>query len=144
MLTSSPFTIRVRDFNLIFRNKKIISHLRSLTLQPDSGLNNELNDLTTLALNRKVDAKVIMGYYDKRLVAWALLSKEYSSWYSNYWGKMTGALFEVYVKPEYRRKGIGTALIKSAKKHAGPHKLSVCRWDSISHEFYNRVYEDNK
>lgn len=142
MVQLSPFTIRVRDFNLIFKNKIIMSKLRELTLQPDSGLNNELNDLTTLALTRRVEAKIILGYYDGNLISWALCSKEPSSWYSTHWGRRNGALFEVFVLPEHRQQGVGKAIFEMAKAYASPEELDICPWDDISQSFYDKVNKE--
>jgi GNAT superfamily N-acetyltransferase len=139
-----PFIVKVRDFNLIFRNKKMMSELRSLTLHKDSGMNSELNDLIAIALRRKVKAKVILGYFNLKLVSWALVSKEPSNFFKSCFGKRSGVLFEVFVDPRYRRKGIGSTLFKKAKVHARPYKLDTCSWDSVSSYFYSKMNELEK
>ncbi len=47
-----------------------------------------------------------------------------------------GTLFEVFVNPEYRKQGIGSALMKAARKKAGSTRLCVCPWDYQSERFY--------
>jgi ribosomal protein S18 acetylase RimI-like enzyme len=105
-----------------------------------------LDNLSLLAKKRKVNAKVISVKRNDKIVGWALLSKENSDFHFGYSisgiktfdAKRDGALFEVFVDPEYRRSGIGSALIKKARKHAGSAQLCIAPHDYKSNKFYEK------
>src|SRR5208283_3590077 len=95
-------TIRVQDFNLVAEKPDFIKKIRKLTINPHSGMNSELDNFEKLAKYRNVNVKVLTAFRSKELVAWALLSKEPSTfWFTNvdgfepHWGQ----LFQVYVHP---------------------------------------------
>jgi GNAT superfamily N-acetyltransferase len=134
-------TIRVQDFNLIASDRGLIKKLRKLTLYPYSGMNKELNHLEKDAKVRAVDAKVLLAYRSGKLVAWALMSREESDfWFQNtgYYNPHDGYLLEMFVHPKYQRQGIGTELMKVARRKAGITRLCVAPWDDASEKFYSR------
>lgn len=141
-------TIRVRDFNLVATEPETIKQLRKLTLDKYSGMNEELTALTREAKYRRVKTQVLLAYHqdqvdeNPKLVGWALLSKEPSSISfmntGEYFEPQDGVLLEMFVDPTYRRKGIGTELIKVAKRKAGPYRLCVAPWDNRSVGFYEK------
>jgi len=47
-----------------------------------------------------------------------------------------GVLLQIYVDPKHRRTGIGSALVKEARKRAGAARLCICPWDYQSEKFY--------
>lgn len=132
--------IKTEDFDAVAKKPELLKKLRELTLHPGSGLNYELNHLTKNAATRSVSAKVLLAYHKRELVGWALLSRENSDFYFQHaydgYQPSKGTLFEVYVNPEYRRQGIGGALMKAARKKAGSMRLCVCPWDYQSEAFY--------
>jgi GNAT superfamily N-acetyltransferase len=135
--------IEIVDFNNIIENKILMSNLRKLTLCPGSGMNFELDHLTKIAKLRKVNARVITAYRDGNMVGWALLSRErsefqFSQTYDKFIPEKHGVLFEVFVDPKARRTGVASALLKKARKHAGPHTLCVAPWDNGSFKFYEK------
>lgn len=138
---STPLTIKVMDFNLVATKPNLLKKLRSLTIRPESGLNHELNHLLRSAQNRTVRSKIVVAVLEKNIVGWGLLSREDSSFcFSNTWNGFSsndGVLFELYVDPHHRRKGVGTEIIKTARKHSGPLKLCIAPWDDSSRAFYN-------
>ncbi len=137
-----PLTIRTIDFNLIVSRPEFCKKLKKLTLHADSGLNYELDNLLKISKQRKINAKVLTAYHKKSLIGWALLSKENSNFcfYNTLDGfdASQGVLFEVYVDPEYRRRGVGTTLIRTAKKCIGKDQLFICPWDELSTNFYKK------
>lgn len=144
---SEDLTVRVSDFNLVAQRPGLLKKLRSLTLHSSSGMNHELDALTRLVKQRRVNAKVILAYQDATLVGWAILSKEDSNFYfPNTYDSFTpaqGVLFEVYVDPKYRRKGIGTKIMETAKKKAGTQTICLCPWDSNSRGFFKNFQKYN-
>lgn len=142
------FSIRVKDFNDILSQQdfSLLKNLRTLTLHPGSGMNNELDSLVATFRTRKVNAKAILAYKKSELVGWALLSKEPSNYYfSRQTGFTTseGYLFEVYVTWAHRRTGIGSQLIAAGRRHAKKEKLCIIPWDTTSTEFYNNFKHYN-
>lgn len=138
---SVPLTIKVLDFNLVAKKPALLKKMRALTIRPESGLNHELNHLLRTIETRPVRSKVIAAYLDSKLVGWGLLSREDSSFcFSNTWDgykSNDGILFELYVDPNHRRQGIGSEIIKTARKHSGPLKLCIAPWNDSSRAFYN-------
>jgi GNAT superfamily N-acetyltransferase len=132
--------IRTEDFNEVAAKPELLNRLRSLTLHPASGLNHEMNHLLKSAKERAVNAKVLLAYRKRELVGWALLSREQTDFtFKRSWtGFMPeqGVLLQVFVNPDYRRQGIGSALVKAARKKAGSMQLCICPWDYQSDKFY--------
>lgn len=133
--------IEVLDFNLISKNVNLIKRLRKLTLNPNSGLNYELDHILNKSILGKVKVKVVTSSVNDKIIGWALLSRENSSFqfHNSYDGYNSnkGVLFEIYVSPEYRRLGIGSQIMKAARKHSGPKKLCIAPWNNSSFLFYN-------
>lgn len=134
-------TLRVVDFNLLPQHPDLIKQLRKLTLYRGSGLDRELDNLTKIIKTRPVKAKVILAYrQSNKLVGWGLLSKEHSaiSFYetNEYFEPNDGMLLEIFIDPAFRRQGIGTEIMKVARRKAGPYRLCVAPWDTRSREFY--------
>ena len=136
------FTLRIHTekFDDVAKKPELINRLRSLTLHPGSGMNYELNHMLQSAKTRSVNAKCLLAYYNRELVGWALLSREQSNFiFTHSWSGYNpnqGTLLQVFVNPDLRRKGIGSALVKAARKKAGPSQLCVCPWDNRSKKFY--------
>ena len=138
--------IRVQDFNLVAQNPALLKQLRKLTLSFASGLKKEIANLISLSKSRPVKAQALLAYYqdeiyqNPKLVGWALLSKEESAISFPHSGKpfysSDGYLFEVYIHYKYRRQGIGSKLLKIAKRKAQPYQLCVAPWDDKSLSFY--------
>lgn len=140
----------VAEFNEVVKNPEFLKKLRSLTLHPFSGMNHELNHMEINAKSRDVNCKIITAYRRRVLVGWALLSQEPSDFHfaRSYSGfePGQGILFQVYVAPEWRRKGIGSEMIKVARKKCEGLKLCICPWDDQSEGFYANFehYEHEK
>jgi GNAT superfamily N-acetyltransferase len=132
--------IRAIKFNDVVKRPSLLKRLRELTLEPYSGMNYELTRMTRDAKTRTVNAKVLLAYSGAKLVAWALLSNEETDFdFFNTWNGFSpsnGTLFEVYVHPDYRRQGIGSELMKSAKRRVKSKPLNICRHDFRSRQFY--------
>jgi GNAT superfamily N-acetyltransferase len=141
-MSTTDFSLKIKteDFDAVAKKPALLKSLRKLTLHPGSGMNYELDHLTESAETRSVNAKVLLAYKNKKLVAWALLSKEKSDFcfarhYHGY-DPSEGTLFEVFVAHDYRKQGIGSALLKAARRKAGSARLCVAPWDYQSTRFY--------
>jgi GNAT superfamily N-acetyltransferase len=134
-------TIRALDFNLVPGKPELMKQLRKLTLHSYSGLNRELDSLIRLMDHRPVQAQVLLAYRDKKLVGWALFSKEESAMqFMNTWQRFKptdGVLFEVYIHPDHRRQGIASELMKVARRKASGTRLCVAPWDERSRGFFS-------
>ena len=142
-----PLQIRVQEFSEVLKTPQFINKLRKLTLDHCSGMNHELNHLIKDSSYRPVECKIMHAYKKKTLVAWALLSKEATDYKFGYAAKgfqpSQGVLFQVFVHPEYRRQGIGSELVKVARRKAGAARLCFCPWDRASDNFYERFNHYN-
>jgi predicted acetyltransferase len=134
-------TIRVKSFNEIANDKDLLKNLRKLTLDHFSGMNHELNSFEKIAKTREVKAKVILAYVSEELVGWALMSRESSDYYfkrsQSGFKSHQGVLFEIFISYLYRRQGIGSEIIKIARRKAGPYQLCFAPWNKISNDFYD-------
>lgn len=150
MNLNKDLIIRVEDYNDIVNKPELIKKLRKLTLNHFSGMNHELDSFEKITQVRKVECKIILAYVKNELAGWALLSKEPSTYCFSKslkgYDPTYGILFQIYVNYVYRRQGIGSELIKVAKRKAGPYKLCICPWNSVSNKFYNKFkfYEYKK
>lgn len=138
---SFPLTIRVEDFNLVAKKPRLIQQLRGLTIYSGSGMNHELNTLLNTVKTRPVNCKIITAHHHGEMVGWALLSKEVSYFsysYSQKYDPTQGTLFQVFVNPAFRRKGIGSALVKMARKKVSSSTLCFCPWDENSNRFFGK------
>jgi GNAT superfamily N-acetyltransferase len=141
-------TIRVKDFNLVARQPELLKQLRKLTLGHGSGLNHELDRMLIDIEERSVDCQIILAYRFRKIVGWALLSKENSNFkFINTklgFNKASGRMFQVFVDPQYRRQGIASEIYKTARKVAGTEALCVSPWDYGSYKFYNNRPDPNR
>jgi GNAT superfamily N-acetyltransferase len=107
------------DANYALFNPYLMKSFRRLTWYSSSGMNWELDELSQLAKERKVKAKMIMAHNNNVMVGWLLISREPSDFgfiagsYDEYAAK-NYVLVELFVNPKYRGKGIGTALLQRA------------------------------
>jgi GNAT superfamily N-acetyltransferase len=142
-------TIRVVDFNLVAEQPETLKQLRKLTLGLSSGLNHELTTLLAINKKRPALAMVLLAYRKDKLVGWALLSQENSTyWFPKlphgyFYAKTHGILIEMYIHPDHRRQGIGTEIMKVARRKAGKTRLCVVPWDPTSHKFYEKFEHYN-
>jgi GNAT superfamily N-acetyltransferase len=139
LFTPKDFVIRAEDFNAVVRKPEMMKRLRKLTLAPYSGLNHELNHMEKSSKSRRVNCDILYAEKDGEIIAWAILSKEDTDyWFHNSDGYRStdGTLFQVYVSPEHRRKGIATELIKVARRKAGS-RLCIAPHDPTSEKFFS-------
>lgn len=133
--------IYVKNFNDVVMQPELLKKLRRLTLNHFSGMNYELNNFEKISKVREVKCKILMAYINNELAGWALLSREPSSYYfsslSGY-DPTYGILFQVYVSFPHRRQGVGSELLKVARRKAGPYKLCICPHDTISNLFFDK------
>lgn len=140
LFTRKPF-LKIVDMNDVLINPTVLGYLRAMTLHGDSGMAKTLNAFQ--AMQRKVDAKAIIAYANSgEPIGWALLSRETTSQIVEFNPEM-GYYFQVYVRQEHRRKGIGTAILAKARTLVKDKPLCVACWNDTSYAFYEKN-EDKK
>jgi hypothetical protein len=144
-MDSSNLLLRVQDFNVTVTKPELLAELYRATLyagRRQSGMTYELDSLAKKSKTQLVDAKIILAHKNEELAAWALLSREKSYFFSSFsdtpWFDPIkhGTLFEIFVKDKFRRQGIGTEILKLARRKAKPYSLCFVPWDSVSSSFY--------
>lgn len=134
-------TVCVEDYNLVAANPDLMCQIRNLTLSPGSGMNYELDNFERLSAFRPINCELVLAHNARRLIGWALLSKEHSNFpFSNAWNGFSprdGTLFQIYVHPAYRKRGVASEILKTAKQHV-KDGLCVCPHDFISESFYTK------
>lgn len=108
--------MKTRFYDFSYLSNKYIEGLRELTAQPRSGMNIVLDSLQNIS-NRKPKAKVICYYEKGKVVGWLLATKEKNNFFPDTrWNNKSGYWIQIFVKPEYRNKGIGKCLIDKYNK----------------------------
>lgn len=102
-------------------------------------------DLKKCLFGTKKYAEVLIAYYENKPVGMALFFHNYSTFV----GKPGIYLEDLYVKPDYRGKGIGKALllelIKLAKKrNCGRVEWAVLDWNKPAIDFYEKLGAEMK
>lgn len=140
-------TVRAMDFNMVARQPELVASLRRLTLDPDSGLNFELDRMLLDAQTRFVNCQVILANRFGELVGWAILSKETTDYNfmrsGDGFNSESGVLFQVYIDPPFRRQGIASEIYKKARELSEGEVLHVCPWDYGSTVFFEQFEDEN-
>ena len=137
----SDLTIAVDGYDSVAAIPGMLQSLRQLTLEPTSGMNHELDSFARISQTRSVGALILTANTLDSLVGWALLSKEESDFVfihsDNGFSPEDGMMFQVYVHPWYRKRGIASRLLQVARSKAGDDRLCVCPHDGPSYRFYD-------
>ncbi len=88
--------------------------------------------------NRKFE--LVMGFAGSRAVAYAV----YFMTYSTFLAKPTLYLEDIFVLPEFRRAGVGTAIFSilgetAARRRCGRMEWSVLKWNEMALNFYGKI-----
>lgn len=85
--------------------------------------------------------KIILAKKGNKVIGWALYTPEASSYRAlcNDCSRYKKYYFQVYVARDYRRQGIGTAMLNEAKKRAKRlgHQIVVFPHDNASDHFFD-------
>ena len=97
-------------------------------------------DLHKHLFGKRNYAEVLIGYYEDKPVGFALFFHNFST----FLGRPGIYLEDIYVRPDYRGKGIGKALLsavaKSAvKRNCGRLEWSVLDWNEPAIQFYKNL-----
>ena len=97
-------------------------------------------ELRTNLFGPNTKAFAIIAEQDNTVLAYAVYFYNYSTWL----GKNGIYLEDVYVKPEYRKQGIGKAIIKyvarsAGKENCGRLEWAVLDWNTPAIEFYESL-----
>ena len=97
-------------------------------------------DLSKYLFGQKKFAEVLLGYYYKKPAGMALFFHNYST----FEGKPGIYLEDLYVKPEFRGKGIGKALLLclimiAGKRNCARVEWAVLDWNQSAIDFYTKL-----
>lgn len=108
-------------------SSKLIQTLYRLTLK-DGTMRNDLKEL----LRGSAEGRVIVARFRNKIIGWCLVSREC---------KNHRFYVAVYVRKEYRRRGIGTLLTNKAKQYAAAKNRGIiCQcWDERSFNFFTNM-----
>lgn len=137
---SNAIKIKVASFSTIVKKPSLIKKLRELTLYYKSGMNYELDSFMEILKTRAPKVKILTAYKGRKLVGWALVSKEPSDFYfpnRDGYQPDLGTLFQVFVDNDFRKQGIATNLLKVAQKIAKDDYLCICPHDYTSRKFFD-------
>jgi GNAT superfamily N-acetyltransferase len=107
-----------------------------------SGINTFLNKYTEEGKSRSIDACGIFAHYQDIPVGWLLFTYEDDQ--LSFRPKEGEACIHIFVKPEWRRCGIGKRLLQMAAKMAEPDIVRVYDNGSVAKPFYEEGRKQNR
>lgn len=132
--------IEIVEMDDIIRSPELMRTCRRLTLNPYSGMNQALNRFIYIS-SRSIDALGLFANYVGETVAWLLFGYEDDN---NYFHSPHGKAFShVFVRPDYRRLGIGSRLQRMAAKLAEPDTIEVYNDSENNVEFFRQMMQTN-
>lgn len=122
--------LRAIEMDEIITTPSLLKMARGMTLHGGSGMNQALDYYTDLfnREGRSIDALGIFAYSLDQPVGWSLFTYESDNF--SFMPRPGRACAQVFVKPPYRRLGVGTELITMASKLARPDVLEVYMWSA--------------
>ena len=133
--------IEIREMDDVIRFPELMRTCRSLTISRYSGMNWALDCFECIAQNRSIDALGLFASYQGEVVAWLLFGYEYDG--SLFRSTHGEAFSQVYVRPDYRRLGIGSRLQRMAAKLAEPDTVKVYNDSENNAEFFRQMMQTN-
>ncbi len=128
---------KIMDLNKVLKDPELLASLLKLTLHSFSGMQTEIASLKRISRYRLVKAKIVLARTDTDdIIAWTLLSREKSKRYPT---DISGALSMTFVHKKYRRLGIGSQLLKIAKRTSSPTRVIVIPWNWASRDFFKTI-----
>ena len=137
MLAYDSAFLSFKTYNIeeIIKTPSLLEIARSLTICMHSGMNCALNAYSVAVDLKTVEAKAIFAYYIDYPVGWLLYTAESDS--CEFLSTPGQVCVQLFVRSEFRRKGIGTKLMDVAAKLADKNIVKVYAWDNV--EFFNSV-----
>lgn len=129
--------------NEVFHRPGLLRRLRELTLWERSGMNRFLNRFANDHHVRTIRAKALLAFHSVDILGWSLVTWEDDCVYflpsvkNEHQGNVCS---HVYVDPNFRRLGIGTALIHRARQLTEPNVMRVYHYDSP--EFFDPIMKE--
>ena len=138
MLNSTiQYTIEVIDMKSCLSNPTIMGYLRGMTLDEFSGMSIMLDEFMHGRYAR--DAKAIIAFIDNLPIAWALYTLEPDEYGDILFNENAEAYFQLFVRPECRRRGIGSVLFLKGQELAAGKKIGVSAHDVNARAFFSKV-----
>jgi GNAT superfamily N-acetyltransferase len=127
---------KITDIPLIQSLIKELAEYEKLTHEVKS----TEGDLRKNLFGRKKYAEVLIGYYEGKAAGIALFFHNYST----FEGKPGIYLEDLYVKPEFRGKGVGKLLLLklisiAGKRKCGRVEWAVLDWNESAIDFYKKI-----
>ena len=142
-MNTEHLSVRLRAIEMdeIIQNPELLKLARGMTLYSTSGMNIALDHYCSLSLieGRSIDALGIFAYLLQEPIGWALFTYEGDA--HSFEPKAGYACAQVYVKTNYRRRGVGTTLIEMCAKLAKPDLLTVYEWSAT--EFFQPLINNH-
>ena len=133
-------TLRTFDMDQILRTEMLLSAARRLTLYSTSGMNIALNQFSNkLNAGQSINAKGIFAFDAEWACGWCLLTKEADG--MDFCPAEGYSCVQIYVAEEYRRKGIGTILLKEATSQSTGQIIQCYGWDNP--KFFEPFIKEN-
>lgn len=129
------FKLKVFEMDDVLRTPELLKTVRRLTICSTSGMNHALDRYEIEMNSRKIEAKAIIAYqyfpYVETFgVGWALYARDPVTDVYRFKPEKDSICFQIFVDKLYRRRGIGSRLMRKAVELAGENKLKVYEWDA--------------
>lgn len=129
----------IDDIETIFTLIRGLAEYENLSSQ----LTGDLTSLKEHLFGEKIYAEIILAQVQEKIVGYALFFPSYSTFLT----KPGIYLEDLFVLPEYRRQGIGKALLTyvinlGKNRHCGRVEWSVLNWNKSAINFYQQIGAD--
>lgn len=121
-------SLHTYEMDEIIRNDLLCSTARRLTLYRTSGMNIALDCYKAESEGRSINAKGIFAFKGEVAVGWCLLTHEGDG--MSFSPKEGYSCVQIFVDPDYRRQGIGSALLREAAVVAQGTIISCYGWSN--------------
>lgn len=136
--TNAAYTIETVEMNHCINNPTIMGYLRGMVIDEYSGMSIMLDEFINGRYPR--DAKAIIASVDEEPVAWALFTLDTDEYNDIIFDNPSAETYlQVYVKPEYRRQGIGAVLFLKGQELAAGRSIGLSKHDRVSKAFFEKV-----
>jgi GNAT superfamily N-acetyltransferase len=119
-------TLHTYDMDVILRNELLLATARRLTLYSTSGMNIALNLFQSMMDKQPIKAKGIFAYRGELAVGWCLLTQEADG--MDFAPVEGYSCVQIYVDEQYRRQGIGAAMLKEAVALVPGQMIKCYHW----------------
>jgi GNAT superfamily N-acetyltransferase len=137
VIDTVEYTIDVIDLRTCLKNPTIMGYLRAMTLHQNSGMSILLNEF--IHGKHTGEGKSIIASIDGSPIAWSLFTTDKDDYNDISFDREAETYLQVFVKPEYRKLGIGSSLFLKGQELAANRSIGLSKHSPEAIAFFNKV-----